>query len=202
MSASAPISKDAVARWAEQQNWLTPAFEEAWQAMIKASYKPFGASAGKVRSVLHGDWLHEPLHVVMTDVPVGSWTAAVVFDTIAAVSDSRTMDHAADACVLLGLAGAVGAAITGANDWAEIKEPAPRRIGAVHALLNVAATGLFAWSALSRRKSGSRTKARSIAALGYVLVSVSAHLGGNLIYEHGIGVEAGKPWSKAVPPGE
>ncbi len=202
MSVSAPISKDVLARWAEQQKWLTPAFEQAWQEKIKASYKPFGASADKVRSLLHGDWLHEPLHVVMTDVPVGSWTAAVVFDTIAAVSESRSMDHAADACVLLGLAGAVGAAVTGANDWAEIKAPAPRRIGAVHALLNVAATGLFTWSAFSRRKAGRRTQARSVAALGYVLVSISAHLGGNLIYEHGIGVEASKPWAKALPPGE
>ena len=200
MSTSAPISKDAVARWAEQQHWLTPASEQALQETIKASFKPFGASADKVRSVLHGDWLHEPLHVVMTDVPVGSWTAAVVFDAIAAVSGSRRVDYAADACVLLGLAGAVGAAVTGANDWAEIDDAAPRRIGAVHALLNVVATGLFAWSALSRRKAATRTRARSVAALGCALVAVSAHLGGNLIYEHGIGVEASKPWSKAVPP--
>ena len=202
MSASVTISKDVLARWAEQQTWLTPACEQAGQEIIKAAFKPLGTNADKVRSVLHGDWLHEPLHVIMTDIPVGSWTAAVVFDTIAAVTDSRPLDHAADACVLLGLAGAAGAAITGANDWAEIKHPAPRRIGAVHALLNVAATGLFVWSALSRRKAGSRTKARSVAALGYVLVSLSAHLGGNLIYEHGIGVEANKPWSKALPPGE
>lgn len=37
MPTSAPISKDFVARWAERQNWLTPAFEQARQKMVKAT---------------------------------------------------------------------------------------------------------------------------------------------------------------------
>ncbi len=86
------------------------------------------------------------------------------------------------------------------NDWAEIKEGAPRRIGAVHGLLNIGATVLFGWSALARRRYSTRARARALAAAGYVMVSLSAHLGGNLIYEHGIGVEAGKRWQDATPP--
>ena len=101
MSASAPISRDAVARWAEQQNWLTTGLRGSLADVDQGVVQAVWSERGKVRSVLHGDWLHEPLHVVMTDVPVGSWTAAVVFDTIAAVSDSSAIDYAADACVLL-----------------------------------------------------------------------------------------------------
>ncbi len=188
------MSKDVLADIAERQGWITPEVETAAQDAVRSAFSIFGERADAVRSVLHGDWLHEPLHAVMTDIPVGSWTAAVLFDAIGALAGSETMDAAADALVLLGLAGAVGASITGMNDWAEVKREAPRRIGAVHALLNVGAAALFGASALARRKNKSRASARSLGALGLVVASVSAHLGGNLVYEHGIGVERGKAW--------
>ena len=193
-------SADPLARLAERQDWISSAAETAVQHAVREAFTVFGKNAQGVRSLLHGDWLHEPLHAVMTDVPIGSWTATVLFDGIGAVFGNRTMDAAADATNLLGLAGAAGAAILGMNDWAEIKEKAPRRIGAVHGLLNVGATVLFGWSALARRRYSTRAKARALAAAGYVMVSLSAHLGGNLIYEHGLGVEAGKRWQDATPP--
>ena len=186
--ATSGISADPLARFAEQQDWISPSAERAVQRAIRDSFGVFGDKAEAVRSALHGDWLHEPLHAIMTDIPVGAWTATVLFDGIAAVSGSRAMDTAADATAVLGLAGAMGAAITGMNDWAEVREAAPRRIGAVHALLNVGATALFAWSIIARRHRGKRAQARSLAAAGYVLLSLSAHLGGNLVYEHGVGV--------------
>ena len=187
------VSKDPAARLAERQNWITPRAEIAAQDAVHGVVEGLGGQT--LRAALHGNWLHEPLHAVMTDVPVGSWTAATIFDAIAAISGSRGMDTAADACVGLGLLGAVGAAITGMNDWAEVKEAAPRRIGAVHALLNIAATGFYAGSLLERRRSGSRSNARALAALGFAIASASAHLGGNMIYEHGVGVE-GTGWQR------
>ena len=193
-------SADPLARLAERQTWISSAAETAAQHAVREAFTVFGKNAQGVRSLLHGDWLHEPLHAVMTDIPVGSWTATVLFDGIGAIFGNRTMDAAADATNLLGLAGAAGAAILGMNDWAEIKEEAPRRIGAVHGLLNIGATVLFGWSALARRRYSTRARARALAAAGYVMVSLSAHLGGNLIYEHGIGVEAGKRWQHATPP--
>ena len=190
-------SKDVLARLAEKQHWITPQAQESVQEVVRSAFDVFGSNAGKARDLLHGTWLHEPLHAIMTDVPVGSWTAAVLFDLIAALGGSEKLDHAADALVLLGLAGAAGAAVTGMNDWAEVRQEAPRRIGAVHALLNVAATGFFVASAFARRGRRTRAKARSLAAVGFVLASASAHLGGNLVYEHGIGVEADKPWHES-----
>ena len=187
-------SKDPLARIAEKQGWITPGAEIAAQRAVRAALGGDGPEGNKLREILHGTWLHEPLHSVMTDVPVGSWTAAVLFDAIGAIAGNRTMDKAADALVILGLFGAGGAAITGMNDWSEIEREAPRKIGAVHALLNIAATGLFAGSWWARRKPGARASARALAVLGFVVVSASAHLGGNLIYEHGIGVERGKRW--------
>ena len=187
-------SKDPIARIAEKQGWITPEAEIAVQKAVRTVLGGDGAEGNKVREILHGTWLHEPLHAVMTDVPVGSWTAAVIFDAIGAIAGNKTMDKAADALVILGLLGATGAAVTGMNDWSEIKHEAPRKIGAVHALLNVAATGLFGASWWARRQRNTRATARALAVIGFVIVSASAHLGGNLIYEHGIGVERGKHW--------
>ena len=136
-----------------------------------------------------------PLHSVIVTVPLGSWTATLLFDTIGALGGDKKFDFAADALLIVGLVGAVAASVTGTNDWSEVKREAPRKVGAVHALLNVAATALFVASLVQRRKNGSRSMARGLATVGYLIVSVSSHLGGNMIYEHGIGVEyGGKRW--------
>ena len=194
MAQTQAISKDPIARWAEKQTWITPSAEIAAQKAIRSVLGGEGAQGETVRELLHGTWLHEPLHSVMTDVPVGSWTAAVIFDTIGALAGNRSMDKAADALVVLGLLGAMGAAVTGMSDWSEVRREAPRKVGAVHALLNVAATGVFAGSWWARRQRNTRSTARALASLGFVILSFSAHLGGNMIYEHGIGVERGKRW--------
>ncbi len=69
-----------------------------------------------------------------------------------------------------------------------------RKIGAVHALMNVTAALLYGVSVFERRKKGSRSAARVWGFAGLLVVAVSAHLGGNMIYEHGVGVEDGKRW--------
>jgi uncharacterized membrane protein len=186
-------SKDPVARFLESTNWVSREVETSVQNAVRSAFESLGPA---VRAALHGDWLHEPLHAVLTDVPVGSWTAAVAFDAVGAIARSRKMDAAADAAVILGLAGAAAAAVTGLNDWAEIKKKNPRRVGAAHALLNIAGTGLFLTSCVLRRKERTRANARAVAILAYLVVSLSAHLGGNLVYEHGIGVERGKHWAE------
>ncbi len=184
--ATEAISKDPVARLAEEQTWITPEAEIAAQSWVRETIERIGGE--RLRSTLSGDWLHEPLHVVLVEVPVGAWSATAVFDALAAISGSEKLDFAADATLALGLVGAVGAAVTGMTNWSEVEEAAPRKIGAVHALLNVAATGLYVGSLLARRKVGGRSTGRALGTLGYLLVSISAHLGGNMIYEHGIGV--------------
>ena len=184
------MSKDPLARLAERQHWLEP-FEQPVQTGVRDAFQSLGPG---IRNALHGTWLHEPLHAVLTDVPVGSWSAAVVFDVLAALGADAGLNKAADASVALGLVSAAGAAITGMNDWAETKGDA-RRVGSVHALLNVAGTGLFLASWIARRRQNQRSTARWLAAVGLGFIAASAHLGGNLVYEHGIGVQDEQPLS-------
>src|SRR5918911_772059 len=84
------------------------------QPKVQEAVEAGGTTA---RNVLDGVWLEAPLHPALTDVPVGSWTAAVVFDGLDAATDSRAMKNAADASLVVGGGGAIGAAVTGLSDW-------------------------------------------------------------------------------------
>ena len=164
-----------------------PVEEKLQKLLDKALYANGSASAQKIRNFLNGTWLGEPLHVVLTDVPIGAWTVAIIFDALDLIRKRREFSLAADTSLAIGLLGAAGAAFTGITDWSDVDPPA-RRLGLIHGLLNVGVTALFATSFLFRKRN-SRTSGRVSAALGYGLMSLSAHLGGKMVYEHRVGVD-------------
>src|SRR5207248_127518 len=172
----------------EQQEWLNPAEEK----LQKGIHKAFGFRGGRyLKNFLHGTWIGHPLHVILTDIPIGAWTVAIAFDALDSMSARRQLRIGADAAVAFGLAGAVGAAATGLSDWQDIDPPA-RRIGLAHGLLNVASVALFGSSLLMRRR-GNRATGRGLAALGYAVSVAAAQLGGNLVYDQKIGVDHAAP---------
>lgn len=165
-----------------------PSIEERLQkGLDKALYADGSPEAQKLRDFLNGTWLGEPLHAVLTDLPVGAWTAAMVFDVLDWALDQPQFALAADASIGIGLAGAAGAAVTGITDWSDVDPPA-RRLGLVHGLLNLGATTLFATSLVLRRRKH-RKSGRAISALGYAVMGYAAHLGGKLVYEHRVGID-------------
>ncbi len=161
--------------------------EESLQKLVHKAFASGGMGGQAVRNFLNGTWLGEPLHVVLTDIPIGAWTVALVFDCLDLVSKKREFAIAADTSIAIGLLGAVGAAATGVTDWQDVDAPA-RRLGLIHGLLNVSATALFVTSLVLRNKK-SRTSGRIIAGLGYAVMSVAAHLGGKMVYEYRVGVD-------------
>lgn len=149
----------------------------------------FGGATGKVRNALHGTWLGHPLHPLLTDLPVGAWTAALVLDGVDAVSPQpEGFRSAARLTVGVGLAGGIAAAGTGLADWQHTHDNA-RRVGVVHGLLNTAALGLYGWSWYARRRSNSQGPARAAGAAGYCAVLASGYLGATLVFRHRIGVD-------------
>ena len=162
--------------------------EERLQKLLdKVLYANGRPSAQKIRNFLNGTWLGEPLHVIFTDVPIGAWTVAMVFDALDLAGNRRGFAVASDTSIAIGLAGAAGAAVTGLTDWSDV-DPPVRRVGLVHALLNIGATALFTTSLILRRRKA-RTGGRITAACGYALMSYAAHLGGKMVYEHQTGVD-------------
>jgi nitrite reductase/ring-hydroxylating ferredoxin subunit/uncharacterized membrane protein len=145
-----------------------------------------GALPKNVRDVLDGVWFGVPLHPALTDVPLGSWTAAAAFDAIDAVSGDDTLAPAADAALAVGVLGAVPAALTGMNDWSYLRGES-KRIGTVHAIVN--STGLaLNIASLVQRRAGNRETARKLSLLAYGGALFSAHLGGVLSFGLGVRV--------------
>ncbi|HEY5255888.1 MAG TPA: DUF2231 domain-containing protein, partial [Acidobacteriaceae bacterium] len=105
----------------ESQGLATKPVEERLQKLVdNALYCGGSATAQKIRNFLNGTWLGEPLHVVLTDVPVGAWTVAMVFDGLDLIRSRREFELAAATSIAIGLAGAIGAAATGVTDWSDV----------------------------------------------------------------------------------
>ena len=90
-----------------------PVDEKIQKSLDKFLYGGGHPSAQKVRNFLNGTWLGEPLHVVLTDLPVGAWTVAMAFDALDLALDRREFAWAAETSIAIGLIGAAGAAATG-----------------------------------------------------------------------------------------
>ena len=149
-----------------------------------------------VKDVLHGTVLGHPLHPVLVQVPVGTWSSAVVLDVLATLTPGRTgdgLDRASAALVVTGLAGAVPAIAAGWADYADLHEE-QRRIALVHAAANAAASTAFALSVVARGR-GRTARARALDLLGMSLAGGGAALGGHLSYRWA----AGANHTEAVP---
>ena len=86
---------------------------------VRALFANAGPAGRTVKNALHGVWLGHPLHPVLTDVPIGAWTTALALDAREAATGDEAYGRAADFALGVGLVGAVGAAITGLNEWSE-----------------------------------------------------------------------------------
>jgi nitrite reductase/ring-hydroxylating ferredoxin subunit/uncharacterized membrane protein len=175
-----------VTTWIDEQGWLERT-ANAVQPAVRTFFDALGPARREVKNFLHGTWLGHPLHPVLTDIPLGAWTATLLLDVLEETSGLPAIGRAADASLALGLAGALGAAATGLTDWSET-DGRPRRVGMAHAVLNVGATILFAGSLLSRRR-GDRAAGRGLALTGYLATIAAAYLGGELVYHDQIGVD-------------
>jgi len=147
---------------------------------------------GKVKDALSGRFLGHPLHPLLTDVPIGTWTSASLLDLFG----GRDSEVAARRLVATGLLAALPTIASGYSDWADA-EPASdevRRIGIVHAAANATAVTLYAASYAARRR-GDRGSGAALALAGAGALGVGGHLGGHLAYVNGAGVErsAGGP---------
>jgi nitrite reductase/ring-hydroxylating ferredoxin subunit len=157
---------------------LDPA-ADVLQAAAKSLPKP-------VRNVLDGVWLGAPLHPALTDVPLGSWSAAATFDAIDLLRGEDSLAAAADAALALGVLAAVPAALSGINDWSYLRGDS-KRVGTVHALVNT--TGLVLnIASLALRRSGSRDLGRLMSGVAYGGALFAAHLGGELSFGLGVRV--------------
>jgi len=174
-----PVVRDAVDQLAGLE-----ALDEPAQALGKAVRD--AVPAGPVKDALSGVWLGHALHPLLTDLPIGTYTSAVLLDWLGGEAGER----AADRLIGLGILFTVPTAATGMTEWAdsEAGDESVRRIGLIHAALNVGATALFGASLAARRR-GSRGAGKVLALAGAGVLGASGHLGGHLGYAEGVGVD-------------
>ena len=151
--------------------------------------KPVGDVVSKLveprsrKDFLSGTWLGHPLHPMLTDIPIGSWTSAFVLDLFGGKGSRR----ASDALIAIGVVAALPTAAAGLSDWSDTVGE-ERRIGVAHAGGNVVALACYTTSLLWRVR-GKRLKGVAISMVGAAAATVGGYLGGHLSYRNGVNVD-------------
>ncbi len=138
-----------------------------------------------------------PVHAMLVPIPIGSWIFALVCDVVPRLGWGGPGWHRAGFYALgVGIAGALLAAVPGLVDLLSLGDARVRKIGFTHMGLNLAAVAIFGASFLLRMGAGGDEPpglAFALVVLGIAVIGASGWLGGEMVYTHGVGVEARPP---------
>ena len=146
-----------------------------------------------LRDAMHGLWLGHPLHPMLTDVPIGTWTAAGMLDLLPGTGPAST------ALIATGCAAAVPTAITGWVDWSDLHPP-QQRVGLVHAASNGIGIALFVASVAARVR-GRTLRGKALSYAGLTAVMAGGYLGGHLVFRQAAGANHGADVPDLFPSG-
>jgi nitrite reductase/ring-hydroxylating ferredoxin subunit/uncharacterized membrane protein len=150
---------------------------------IQRSTRNLVPEGSVLKDALSGTWLGHPLHPVLTDLVIGSWTSAWFLDLFGREDSAE----AAEMLIGIGILAAVPTAASGVADWSELRG-GPRRVGTLHAAGNVTSLLLYLGSWGARRR-GRRGLGVGLSMLGSATATISAFLGGHLSFRKGVGVD-------------
>jgi nitrite reductase/ring-hydroxylating ferredoxin subunit/uncharacterized membrane protein len=171
-----------------QARWATPFgdFNHRWLTALFGPIRP-------VKDFLNGTWLGHPVHAALTDLPVGVMTVAIVLDIIG-------QRVAADVAVLIGVLSIVATAVSGLADYTDVDGKARSR-ATVHATVMTIGLVVFVLSLLIRAGNpADRAVPFILLVVGYLILTVGAEIGGDLVYLIGTNVNrhawrgAGAKW--------
>lgn len=171
-----------------QARWSTPFgdFNHRWLSALFGPIRP-------VKDFLNGTWLGHPVHAALTDLPVGVMTVAIVLDIIG-------QRVAADVAVLIGVLSIVATAVSGLADYTDVDGKARSR-ATVHATVMTIGLLVFVVSLVIRAGNpADRAVPIILLIVGYLILTVGAEIGGDLVYLIGTNVNrhawrgAGAKW--------
>jgi nitrite reductase/ring-hydroxylating ferredoxin subunit/uncharacterized membrane protein len=150
--------------------WATP-FGEFNHRWVSAVFRPIRP----VRDFLNGTWLGHPVHPAITDVPIGALLVALVLDVVG-------QPVAAFWALLIGVLAFLAALLSGLADYSDTDGTARTR-ATLHGTL-MAIGGVAAIASLLLRQGGTAggTTAIVLLAISFVIVSVGAYVGGDVVY--------------------
>lgn len=145
-------------------------------------------------TVLAGPYGH-PFHPILVTVPIGAWTASLVFDIASRVTSSPGfLTQGSLWLIAVGVIGALAAACAGFLDLFAIPTATPAyRTALVHMTLNLVVTvayvGGFAWRYRGYHHPGPVAPGQlALSAVSLAALAVSGYLGGKLAYRYGVRV--------------
>jgi nitrite reductase/ring-hydroxylating ferredoxin subunit/uncharacterized membrane protein len=171
-----------------QAGWARPFgdFNHRWLSALFRPIRP-------VKDFFNGTWLGHPVHSAVTDVPIGALTVALILDIVG-------QPVGADVALLIGVLSMLAAAVVGLADYTDTDGTARMR-ATVHATVMVVALVLFTISLVIRAGNPTdRTVAFAFLLVGYLVISLGAAIGGDLVYLIGTQVDrhawrgAGAKW--------
>jgi nitrite reductase/ring-hydroxylating ferredoxin subunit/uncharacterized membrane protein len=181
------------ARFNRQLESLTWALERSRPLSVagKVVSRPVAklVGTGPVKDLLSGTWLGHPAHPLLTDIPIGAWTSALLLDLTGIFGGAGVASRrGADTLVAVGVVAALPTAASGLSDLSDEVDDSILAVGAAHAIGNVVALGLFTASCAARLR---RKRARGIvlSVVGTGVLVASGFLGGHLSYRKGLGVD-------------
>jgi nitrite reductase/ring-hydroxylating ferredoxin subunit/uncharacterized membrane protein len=171
-----------------QSRWSKPLgdFNHRWLGALFHPIRP-------IQNFLNGTWLGHPVHAAVTDVPIGAMTVSLIADVIGQAV-------VADVALLVGVLAMIASAVTGAADYAEV-DGTPRERATVHSAIMVVSLVVYAISLVIRSGGpADRLIPIGFAVAGYLLLTLGAAIGGDLVYLAGTHVDrhawrgAGTKW--------
>jgi len=137
-----------------------------------------------------------PIHPMLVHYPIALWTTSVITDAIFYFHRNTSLVLISKYLIAAGIVGALLAALPGIVDWTTIADPAAKKTGTLHLVLNVSALLLFSGSLYLRMKNygaplvGFHLKVPFVVSVaGWLDMAIAASLGGKLVYKHRIGVD-------------
>ena len=138
----------------------------------------------------------EPIHPMLVHYPIALWTTSVITDVIFYFQRNGSLILISKFLIAAGIVGALLAAVPGLIDWLTITDPAAKKTGNLHLILNVSALLLFGVSLYLRMKNygaplvGFHLRVPFVVSVaGWLDMAIAASLGGKLVYKYRMGVE-------------
>ena len=153
-----------------QTRWSKPFgdFNHRWLSALFRPIRP-------IKDFLDGTWLGHPVHAAVTDVPIGAMTISLIADLIG-------QPLVADVSMLIGVLAMVASAATGLADYTAVDGTARNR-ATVHGTLMTITIVIYALSLVIRAgHPADRLVPIVLAIVGYLILTLAAEIGGDLVY--------------------
>lgn len=139
--------------------------------------------------------LGHPVHQMLIPIPAGLFIVGAVLDVVDRFVEAAWIPTVTYWNLVLGVGSALLAAIFGLADWTGIpKNTRAKRIGAIHGLGNVLAVVIFGLALYLRSNELNyqvSNAALTLEVIAFLMLGVTAWLGGELVDRLGVGVDPG-----------